>query len=276
VYEESLTKTSPDMVQFKWLSGRVVQFALNGLPDSILNDRNLRRALMIGADLEAVRDAVYVEGDVLSFPLGRGVPAYTPMEELPASCQELFDYNPEKAKQMVVDAGYPDGFKLRLNTTSKAEFLDIASMAAGMWEKIGIEIDIRVMEPAAAAAASAAVDYDISVGNYTVVAPFTILHTGLSSEYRSAATSDDPYYDEIYWEASAIMDPVARSAKTKIVAQYYLDNVMWLCWANGYNLAAYWPWVKNYYGELEAGYYDMSPMISRLWIDQDLKAEMGY
>ena len=199
------------------------------------------------------------------------------MDELPESTRELFDYNPGKAKQMLTDAGYPNGFKLILVTTAKAEFLDISSMAAGMWEKIGIDLEIRVMEPAAIAALAPKRDeYDISVGNYTVVAPFTILHTGLSAAYRTASSHDDPYYDEKYWEASAIIDPIKRTAKEKELALYYLDNVMWLCWANCYNLAGYWPWVKNYYGELEAGYYDLSPMISRMWIDQNLKAEMGY
>ncbi len=253
-----------------------MQFALKSLPGSILNDRNIRRALMIGSDLEAVRDAIYVEGDVLSFPVGRGVPAYTPMEELPADIRVLFDYNPELAKQMIVDAGYPDGLRLSLITKSTAEFLDIASMAAAMWEKIGVEIDIRVMEKAAFSAASIALDYDISVGRHTVVNPFTTLNTGLSPVYRASATQDDPYYDKIYWEASAIMDPVERSVKTKEVVLYYLDNVFRIGWANGCNLACYWPWVKNYYGELDTGYYNMMPMISRLWIDQELKAEMGY
>jgi len=51
---------------------------------------------------------------------------------------------------------------------------------------------------------------------------------------------------------------------------------MSLCFANCYQIAAYWPWVMNYYGELEAGYQDLMPMISRLWIDQSLKAEIGY
>ncbi|GAJ03263.1 unnamed protein product, partial [marine sediment metagenome] len=36
VYEDSLADTCPEMIRFKWLSGRVVQFALNGLPGSIL------------------------------------------------------------------------------------------------------------------------------------------------------------------------------------------------------------------------------------------------
>jgi len=37
-----------------------------------------------------------------------------------------------------------------------------------------------------------------------------------------------------------------------------------------------WPWVKNYYGEVETGFINYEPMWERLWIDQAMKAEMGY
>ncbi|GAI54812.1 unnamed protein product, partial [marine sediment metagenome] len=43
-----------------------------------------------------------------------------------------------------------------------------------------------------------------------------------------------------------------------------------------YCLSAYWPWLKNYYGELECGYFDYAPMQSSLWIDETMKDELGY
>ena len=43
-----------------------------------------------------------------------------------------------------------------------------------------------------------------------------------------------------------------------------------------YELCACWPWIKNYYGEAEAAYFDYVPMQSTLWITQALKKEMGY
>ena len=45
--------------------------------------------------------------------------------------------------------------------------------------------------------------------------------------------------------------------------------------ANPYSLNVYWPWFKNYYGELEASYYNEMPMIMRGWIDQNLKKSLG-
>jgi len=38
----------------------------------------------------------------------------------------------------------------------------------------------------------------------------------------------------------------------------------------------WWPWVKNCYGETDLGYKNFVPAIARMWIDEDLKDDMGY
>jgi hypothetical protein len=39
----------------------------------------------------------------------------------------------------------------------------------------------------------------------------------------------------------------------------------------------WWPWLKNYYGERNAtDYTNPWPILAHVWIDEDLKAEMGY
>jgi peptide/nickel transport system substrate-binding protein len=39
---------------------------------------------------------------------------------------------------------------------------------------------------------------------------------------------------------------------------------------------AWWPWVKNYGGELRAGSERPGPIYARIWIDQDMKKKMGF
>jgi hypothetical protein len=34
--------------------------------------------------------------------------------------------------------------------------------------------------------------------------------------------------------------------------------------------------VRNYYGEINGARANYTPMIARLWIDQELKQELGY
>jgi peptide/nickel transport system substrate-binding protein len=43
-----------------------------------------------------------------------------------------------------------------------------------------------------------------------------------------------------------------------------------------YRYQAWWPWVKNYEGEMYAGAVRASPLYARSWIDQKLKKSMGF
>jgi len=38
----------------------------------------------------------------------------------------------------------------------------------------------------------------------------------------------------------------------------------------------WWPWVKNHYGEFSLADGSFNELVPYMWIDQDLKAEMGY
>jgi len=43
-----------------------------------------------------------------------------------------------------------------------------------------------------------------------------------------------------------------------------------------YYHTAWWPWVRNYGGELRAGAERPGPIHARIWVDQDLKKKMGF
>ena len=71
----------------------------------------------------------------------------TPYEEWPAELQEVYSYNPEKARELLAEAGHPDGFQTNiviamggdssLIQAIKAEFLDI-----------GVDMEINAMDSA--------------------------------------------------------------------------------------------------------------------------------
>ena len=43
-----------------------------------------------------------------------------------------------------------------------------------------------------------------------------------------------------------------------------------------YKYHMWWPWLKNYTGEESVGYYNAPNWLPYVWVDQDLKKEMGY
>ncbi len=107
-----------------------------------LGDVRVRKALQLGLNRTVLLDAIYsglgsVENGI--FPVGLN--GHNP--ELPE-----IPYDPEEAKELLAEAGYPEGFDLTISVKSSSTQWEMALMeqAAAMWEKIGVSASIRVMD----------------------------------------------------------------------------------------------------------------------------------
>jgi peptide/nickel transport system substrate-binding protein len=250
---------------------------MNGMSTNpIMSKDEVRRALIIALDRYAIIEAIDVEGQAFSWPIPPGVPGHTPISELPESSQLLWSYQPELAKQMLADAGYPDGFTLELKGISLAVDIDFLNTLAYYWEEIGIDVNITVLDPAAYTATMRGVDYDILLETeFGSASPYILLNrASFDSTYR---TWDNLEYNNMWEDMKKTVDTDERVAKMKELALFVTDAA-----AGGvgisrpYWLTCYWPWLKNYYGEITTGRENFMPMAARLWIDEDMKAEMGY
>ena len=67
-----------------------------------------------------------------------------------------------------------------------------------------------------------------------------------------------------------------RQAMLKEMTREILDKAPYIWLPTPYIFTAWWPWVKNYGGELRAGAVRPGPIYARIWIDQELKKKMGY
>ncbi|GAI46529.1 unnamed protein product, partial [marine sediment metagenome] len=145
----NLRQTTPELLSAPGGGGWVSTIILR-TDRSPLDDINVRRALMIGTNLEAVHKATLRVGPPFySWPVQEGIPGHVPLEELPPDIRELFEYNPKKARQMLADAGYPDGFTLEL--LQKASFDlpmdEIGQVVASMWaEDLNIKTEFKAVE----------------------------------------------------------------------------------------------------------------------------------
>ena len=78
--------------------------------------------------------------------------------------------------------------------------------------------------------------------------------------------------DAVYLE----QDEAKRQAMLKEMTREILDKAPYIWLPTPYVYTAWWPWVKNYDGELRAGAVRPGPIYARIWIDQDLKKKMGH
>lgn len=76
-------------------------------------------------------------------------PFHTPPEELPEEVIMLYTYNPEKAKELLLDAGYPDGFKTKCIVSNNPSSIDYLSMIKACLAEINIDMEIVPLEAGA-------------------------------------------------------------------------------------------------------------------------------
>lgn len=113
------------------------------------NNRDLIPAICYGIDRQSIVDTVL---------LGRGITAYGPLQRNQYNNEnvEHYDYNPEKARQVLEEAGcelqddgfyYRDGEKVGFTISVGAGDqvrADIAQIAAQQLQEIGIDVDVEI------------------------------------------------------------------------------------------------------------------------------------
>jgi peptide/nickel transport system substrate-binding protein len=86
----------------------------------------------------------------------------------------------------------------------------------------------------------------------------------------------EPAFDERIRELHEERDEKKRIEIVNELTVKILDEAPYVWLPTEYIYSAWWPWVKNYGGELRAGAVRPGPIYSRLWIDQKMKEEMGF
>ena len=275
---EAAMETNPELIQYRWISttGSVYATRMDVEP---FDDIRIRRAMNMAMDREAIIDSLYGGNAVtLSFPFSKdwGDDYFTPLEDLPEAAQELFTYNPEKAKQLMAEAGYPDGFKAEIVCT--AGWVDGVSLAADYWSELGIELELNVVEYG--------VYYTIMRGKthkqmYAMSKgcgdPFSVLRViGRPGQYWNPSMFDDQHFTDTFAQAQEESDPVEAKKLLKHLNAYIIEKAPYILNTMPYLYSFRYPWVKNWYGELSTGTRSPGAILARVWIDQDLKKEMGH
>jgi peptide/nickel transport system substrate-binding protein len=104
------------------------------------DDVRVRQAMNYAVDVEAIIESVLnglarpIDNPLLPEAFG-----YIPTP--------VYSYDPEKAKSLLAEAGYPDGFEMELDTQPPLK--EIAEALAGQLSAVGIQAKVNIMETAA-------------------------------------------------------------------------------------------------------------------------------
>jgi peptide/nickel transport system substrate-binding protein len=119
---------------------------------------------------QAVAYALDTDTAVKTAYKGTGVTAYgfiSPNIEGFAEDVMPYEYNIEKAKQLLAEAGYPNGFETTFHTDTTRERIDISEIFQNQLAKVGIKCKVISMEPVAYQAMFAQGEHNIMVYGLT-------------------------------------------------------------------------------------------------------------
>lgn len=276
---ESVIRTNPELKYLKYNpgSGLAVHFRVDQ-PESPIHDDRVRRALCMAVNKQEIVDEYFGgEAELLNWPIApltEFMDMYTPLEKQPEIVREQFEYHPDKARQLLAEAGYPNGFKTSIYTTAVG--VDTLSVIKAAWADIGVDLDIQVLEAGTYAGIMYGKRYkDMILGVLLGYSPFRVTHV-LPGNFYNYAMLDDPHINETYEKIieNYFNEPVKRQL-TKELALYELENRCIMLQIPVAKAYTFWqPWLKGYSGEIQTGKWKIGDYTRYVWLDQKLKAKM--
>ena len=287
---ESLREKNPELVLTAWAyrSENAVQFKMMEPP---FNDVNVRAAMQMALDPESINDTYY-KGFADTTPrtrIGDALAGYTvPFDEWPEDLKGEYAYNPQEAERLLDAAGYPrgaDGIRFKTDLTI-IDLLDVDyyQLAAEYWKGIGVDVGIILLDRPAFIAASQGLTYEgmsstVSSYDFDALEAIRGYHSssvGKSGTGASQTGLQDPVFDALF-DAAQAADNVEEQQRVVREIDLYLARIHALVWSPKppqFNVNQ--SWVKGYNGEIDLGWGDRNAVFSRIWIDQDLKRDMGH
>jgi peptide/nickel transport system substrate-binding protein len=291
---QTLLKANPDM-HYVTLPGadNHLYFRIDK-PELPFSKLQVRQALTLAINKEELVEDYYNGfADLLGTPYPKDKawePFFTPLEEMPSepftegsacSVQELFYWdegNIAKAKQLLADNGYPDGFKCTI-VSPDASSTDFLSIIKQYFETINVDMEIQQFEASIINGMRRARSYDegIYTASPTNAFPYDMHNTRIES-FDCFSYYEHPYTRQIYEEQREFVmrNDAAYAAKLKEAVPFILEQcvAVWTPLPRTYRM--WWPWVQNYHGEWALGCDDEWLILDYMWLDEEMKKDMGY
>ncbi len=212
------------------------------------DNKAVRQAISYGLNRQDILDGGMAKvGWTIECPMGSGVFGY----------QEDFKHNPydlEKAKQLLAEAGYPDGFTCTLKCTSEDWVKMPAQVVQEQLRKMGIDCKIEVMERGAYLEdVQVNSNFDlIFAGSGALYADadsvtYKCLHSSAKGQGGNWSLYDNPEMDSLLDEARIELDSDKRYELYKQVSELCKEDCPIIPLAQSTNSLTAWKDLKGAY-----------------------------
>jgi peptide/nickel transport system substrate-binding protein len=184
-------------------------------------------------------------------------------------------YNPEEAKRLVVEAGYPGGLSIdfTVNSAGGIMYLDYCQYVADALSKIGIKATLKPLESGAFYSvvynqkAYAAMTF-LTVWAGGTFGPDIWLNQIYGKGYGSNySLVDDPKLEPMLTAQTTEMDPVKRKEIIDEIQRYLVGQAYYVYGHHDYAITCLQPWVRDY--KTHAAAYHTGRIAELMWLTPD-------
>ena len=249
--------------------------------DLPFNDLRVRQAMNMAVNQQELVDDYYQgNAQLMGWPfldIPAHQPFYTPLEDMPEICQEIYGYHPDKAKKLLADAGYPNGFKTTIACVQA--HTDMLAIIKEYLIEVGIDMELQVLEGSVFNGVNRGRTHEEMIYKETKMAamPWHMFEVR-NDNADGVAFYEHPRTREVY---NIIGMNLGKNDDVWIKALH--DIVPFMieeCWGIYLPVpktyTVWWPWMQNFRGETSIGNFTPATHTRYIWIDQEMKKAMGY
>jgi peptide/nickel transport system substrate-binding protein len=191
-------------------STRVYQLALKVNEPFPTSDIRVRQAIDYAIDDQLIVDQILKGAGTVTLTR---VPGGVTGQDV--SLYGKYNYDPAKAKELLTEAGYPDGFKLKIQAPTGRYLMDteIAQVIAAMLGEVGIDVQLEMLESSAYSNIFSAMSSEDAFLTCFGLGFFDASYAmiGYTEGYTMGETNyDDKYFNELYTKAQTNMNEEER------------------------------------------------------------------
>ena len=238
-------------------------------------DKRVRQALSFATDRQEILDKVQNGFGEMTGVILRGYGDWWR--------EPNYVYDLDKAKQLLEEAGYGDGFKINLMASPgiwAGALTGNAVMLAAQWAKVGVTLDLKTYDHTTQSSMNYASTYKgINISVQETVNPLNTLITSAKSRdiggWANWGSYSNSEVDELVIKAGASFDVEEVVRLVKEAALIVMRECPKVPLYARIQRHYWWPWLRNYYGELTISDEGPGSLMAYAWVDESLKKEMG-
>ncbi len=221
----SMITDNPNLQLLQTPSMKIIMIYCNTQSAGPIGNPTVRKAIESAIDKEAIVQAVCY---------GYGEATYSIMPSSADDYQELpgNPYNVERAKELLAEAGYADGFDLEIWTNSNQANTELCTILQSQLKEIGVNLKITVQDDNTTnSLRNSGADFGLMLHFFSCNishADYVLFHTLTSTQYSNFSRFKLQEYDDTYhaWEQTAEGDErEALLQQLYAIEQEYLPEI---------------------------------------------------